>query len=117
MSLVHWDKSVLSFHLKEIIEDHKAGDGTALLGLGAIFLGTVALPVAAKFGRPLLKAIIKSGLSLYEESKSNIDFVSQSKSKKTQPSTVDSLKSLSGANKDRGVVNDLKVVEELSTLK
>ena len=73
MSLVHWDKSVLSFHLKEIIEDHKAGDQTALLGLGAIFLGTVALPAAAKFGRPVLKAIIKSGLLLYEESKTTIN--------------------------------------------
>lgn len=32
MSFIHWDKSVLSFHLKEIIEDHKAGDQRALLG-------------------------------------------------------------------------------------
>lgn len=69
MSFIHWDKSVLSFHLKEIIEDHKAGDQRALLGLGAILVGTVALPVATKFGRSILKGIIKTGLSLYEESK------------------------------------------------
>ncbi len=94
MSLVHWDKSVLSFHLKEIIEDHKGGDRTALLGLGAIFLGTVAFPVAAKFGRPILKAIIKSGLSLYEESKTTINSVNQSKAKPAQPSNIDSLTSV-----------------------
>ena len=94
MSLIHWDKSVLSFHLKEIIEDHEAGDRTALLGLGAIFLATVALPVAAKFGRPILKAIIKTGLSLCEESKTTINSVSPSKAKTTQPSTVDSLTSV-----------------------
>jgi hypothetical protein len=88
MSLIHWDKSVLSFHLKEIIEDHQGGDRPALLGLGAIFLGMVALPVATKFGRPILKAIIKSGLSLYEESKTNINSVSPSKVKNTQPATV-----------------------------
>ena len=113
MSLVHWDKSVLSFHLKEIIEDHKAGDRTALLGLGAIFLGTVALPVAAKFGRPVLKAIIKSGLLLYEESKTTINCVSQSKAKTTQPSTIDSLTSVvltskTSPNFERGEPSEVK---------
>jgi hypothetical protein len=67
MALVHWDKSVLSFHLKEIIEDHESGDRTALLGLGTIVLGAVVLPAAAKYGRPLLKSMIKSGLHLYRD--------------------------------------------------
>lgn len=79
MSLVHWNKSVLSFHLKEIIEDHNRGNSTALVGLGAILLGTTVLPAAAKLGRPILKSVIKSGLSLYEESKSEIKTVAQPK--------------------------------------
>jgi hypothetical protein len=36
MSLIHWDKSVLSFHLKEIIEDGHGGHPLALAGLSAI---------------------------------------------------------------------------------
>ncbi|MGB5592471.1 MAG: hypothetical protein WBM62_00325 [Crocosphaera sp.] len=68
MSLLHWDKSVLSLHLKEIIEDHQNGDSKAVIGLGAILLGTIALPAAAKLGRPVLKSIIKTGLSLSPQS-------------------------------------------------
>lgn len=65
MSPIHWDKSVLTFHVKEIIEDHHhKGDSSGVLGLGAILLGTLALPAAVKFGRPVLKSIIKTGLSL-----------------------------------------------------
>ena len=36
MSLIHWDKSVLSFHLKEIIEDGHGNNPVALAGLSAI---------------------------------------------------------------------------------
>lgn len=64
VSLIHWDKSVLALHVKEVIEDHQNGNSTAVLGLGAILLGTIALPAAAKLGRPVLKSIIKTGLSL-----------------------------------------------------
>lgn len=65
MSLIHWDKSVLTLHVKEIIEDHHhKGDSAGMLGLGAILLGTIAIPAASKFGRPLLKSIIKTGLYL-----------------------------------------------------
>ena len=65
MSLIHWDKSVLTLHIKEIIEDHhQKGDSTGVLGLGAILVGTIALPAAAKLGRPVLKSIIKTGLTL-----------------------------------------------------
>ncbi len=64
MSLIHWDKSVLTMHVKEIIEDHhQKGDSTGVLGLGAILLGTIALPAVVKLGRPVLKSIIKTGLS------------------------------------------------------
>ncbi|WP_330204515.1 hypothetical protein [Cyanobacterium sp. Dongsha4] len=64
MSVVHWDKSVLSLHLKEIIEDHNKGDRTALAGLGAILVGTVVIPATAKMAKPILKQIIKGGLSI-----------------------------------------------------
>ena len=65
MSIIHWNRSVFTFHLKEIVEDgHKSGDRLALIGLGAIALGTIAFPVVTKLGRPLLKAIVKNGISL-----------------------------------------------------
>lgn len=68
MSLIHWDRSVLTLHVKEVVEDHHLkGDSTGVLGLGVILLGTIALPAAAKLGRPLLKSIIKKGLYLYPQ--------------------------------------------------
>lgn len=69
MSIVHWDRSVVSFHLKEILDDYKSGDTTALAGLGLILLGTTIVPASVKLGRPILKAIIKSGISLLEDNK------------------------------------------------
>ncbi|MDJ0599862.1 MAG: hypothetical protein QNJ37_13580 [Crocosphaera sp.] len=68
MSLIHWDKSVLTLHIKEIIEDHhQKGDSSGVVGLGAILLGTIALPAVAKFSRPVLKSVIKTGLSVSYE--------------------------------------------------
>ncbi len=69
MSLIHWDKSVLSFHLKEIIEDGHGGHPLALAGLSAIAVSSLLIPAVTKLGRPLIKAAIKNGLSLYPESK------------------------------------------------
>ena len=62
MSLVHWDKSVLTFHLKEILEDPQGNDAAALLGVGAIAFGTLAVPALIKFGRPAIKTAIKATL-------------------------------------------------------
>ncbi len=68
MSLIHLNRSVLTFHLKEIVEDgQKSGDRIALIGLGAIALGTIAFPAVTKLGRPLIKAIVKNGISIYED--------------------------------------------------
>jgi hypothetical protein len=64
MSLIHWDKSVLSFHLKEIIEDGHGSHPLALAGLGAIALTSLVLPAVTKLGKPVLKTAIKSSLSL-----------------------------------------------------
>ncbi len=67
MSLIHWDKSVLSFHLKEIIEDGHGGHPVALVGLSAIAISSLLVPAVTKLGRPLIKAAIKNGLSLDPE--------------------------------------------------
>ena len=64
MSLVHLKKSVMTLHLREIVEDGTGTNKAALVGLGAILLGPLVLPTVAKGGRAVTKAIIKSGLSL-----------------------------------------------------
>ncbi len=63
MSLIHWDKSVLSFHLKEIIEDGHGSNPVALAGLGALAATSLLVPAVTKLGRPFLKAAIKNSLS------------------------------------------------------
>ena len=68
MSLIHWDKSVLSLHLKEIIEDGHGNSPLALAGLSAIAVSSLVVPAVTKLGRPFLKAAIKNSLSLYQES-------------------------------------------------
>lgn len=64
MSVIHWNKSVVSLHLKEIFEDHQQGDATALAGLGTLMLGAIALSATVKLGKPLLKQAIKKSLTL-----------------------------------------------------
>ena len=61
MSLIHGDKSVFALHLK--------GDSKALVSLGAIMVGTVVFPAMVKLGKPILKSIIKTGLTLYPPKK------------------------------------------------
>jgi hypothetical protein len=39
MSFIHFDKSIVTFHFKEILEDGSLGNPLALLGLGALVLG------------------------------------------------------------------------------
>lgn len=39
MSFVHLDKSVVTFHFKEILEDGHLGTPLTLVGLGALLLG------------------------------------------------------------------------------
>lgn len=68
MSLIHWDRSVLSFHLKEIIEDGHRNHPVALVGLGAIAVSSLLVPAVTKLGRPFLKAAIKNSMFLDQES-------------------------------------------------
>lgn len=72
MSLVHLRKSVLTLHLREMVEDGQTNNQLAILGLGAILFGPLVAPTVAKMGRPVAKAVIKSGLSLYEQSKNTL---------------------------------------------
>ena len=68
MSLIHWDKSVLSFHLREIVEDgHNDSHPLVLAGLSAIAVSSVLVPVVTKLGRPILKSAIKNSLSLNQK--------------------------------------------------
>ena len=67
MSLIHWDRSILTFHLKEILEDGQGNSPIALAGLSAIAVSSLIVPAVTKLGRPLLKAAIKNGLSLYQD--------------------------------------------------
>jgi hypothetical protein len=62
MSIIHWDKSVLTLHLKEVLEDHHRGDSTALIGVGAILIGAIALPKTLKMTKPLIKQAIKTAI-------------------------------------------------------
>ena len=69
MSLIQGNKSVFTLHLKKMVKNHHQEDSMALIGLGAIMVGTVVLPTMMKVGKPLLKSIIKSGLTLYPQKK------------------------------------------------
>ncbi|MDJ0557363.1 MAG: DUF5132 domain-containing protein [Microcoleaceae cyanobacterium MO_207.B10] len=72
MSLIHLRKSVLTLHLREMVEDGQTNNQLAILGLGAIFFGPLVAPTIAKIGRPVVKSVIKNGLSLYEQSKTTV---------------------------------------------
>ncbi len=69
MSLVHLKKSVLTLHLREMVEDGQTNNEFAILGLGIFLFSPLVAPTVAKMGRPIAKAMIKSGISLYEQSK------------------------------------------------
>ena len=69
MSLIHWDKSVLSLHLKEIVEDGHGGNPLAVAGLSAIAVTSLLVPAVTQLGRPILKTAIKNSLSFTGESK------------------------------------------------
>ena len=77
MSLVHLRKSVLTLHLREMVEDGQTNNQLAILGLGAFLLSPLFAPTVTKVGRPLVKAVIKTGLCLYEEGKTTFTEVGE----------------------------------------
>ncbi|MDV3351183.1 hypothetical protein QGP82_20930 [Leptothoe sp. LEGE 181152] len=63
MSLIHLEKSVITFHFRELLEDGHAGNQLSLLGLGVVLLGPKLLPAIAKASRPVAKQLVKSSYS------------------------------------------------------
>ncbi|MCU0547513.1 MAG: hypothetical protein MUE44_36025 [Oscillatoriaceae cyanobacterium Prado104] len=60
MSLIHLEKSVLTFHLKEIIEDGHGNHPLTWLSLGLVILAPKLLPAVAKNSQPIAKNLPKS---------------------------------------------------------
>ncbi|MEM9805770.1 MAG: hypothetical protein AAF959_10865 [Cyanobacteria bacterium P01_D01_bin.56] len=63
MSLIHLEKSVVSFHFRELLEDGHTSHQLALVGLGMMLLGPKLLPAIAKASRPMAKQLVKSSYS------------------------------------------------------
>lgn len=59
MSLIHFDKSVLTFHFKEILEDGHMGGPLTLIGLSALIVGPKLLSNLAKTSSPKTKMGVK----------------------------------------------------------
>ena len=78
MSLIHLEKSVVRFHLRELLEDGHAGKQLALLGLGVVLLGPKLLPTIAKASRPVAKQLVKSSHS-YRPQVTLSEWVNQSR--------------------------------------
>ena len=78
MSLIHLEKSVVRFHLRELLEDGHAGNQLALLGLGVVLLGPKLLPTIAKASRPVTKQLVKSSHS-YRPQVTLSEWVNQSR--------------------------------------
>jgi len=52
MSIIHLEKSVLTLHLREILEDGHGGHPLTWLGLGLLIFGPKLLPLGAKSSQP-----------------------------------------------------------------
>lgn len=59
MSLIHLEKSVLTFHLKEIIEDGHGNHPLTWLSLGLVIFAPKLLPAATKISQPATKTLPK----------------------------------------------------------
>jgi hypothetical protein len=60
MSLIHLEKSVLTFHLKEILEDGHGNHPLAWVGLGILILGPKVFPAVAKVTQPATQNLFRS---------------------------------------------------------
>ncbi|BAZ29719.1 hypothetical protein NIES4074_21660 [Cylindrospermum sp. NIES-4074] len=56
--------------ITDFVED--AGAPGIIVGIGAVLLAPVVLPIVAGIGKPLAKSVIKGGLLAYERSKGAI---------------------------------------------
>lgn len=69
--------------LKNLFEEpvallEEAGAPGVAVGLGAVLLAPVVIPVVAGIGKPLFKGIVKSGILLYEKTKGALAEVGES---------------------------------------
>jgi hypothetical protein len=60
MSLIHLEKSVLTFHLKEILEDGHGNHPLTWLGLGILIFGPKLFPSVANSSQPVTQARLKA---------------------------------------------------------
>ena len=60
MSFIHLEKSIVTFHFKEILEDGHLGGPLTLFGLGALIIGPKLL---AKGSTPQRSLVRKRGIS------------------------------------------------------
>ncbi|MBE7383342.1 MAG: hypothetical protein F6J95_018235 [Leptolyngbya sp. SIO1E4] len=90
MSLIHLDKSVITFHFKEILEDGHLGGPLTLVGLGALILGPKLLSSLTESVGPATNASVKSG-SPYRPQMSLSDWVANAmqQQKASTAQTVD----------------------------
>ncbi|CDM96248.1 MAG: hypothetical protein P5702_06360 [Limnospira sp. PMC 1291.21] len=63
MSLIHLEKSVLTFHFKEMIEDGHGNHPLTWVGLGVLVLGPKLLPAITKISQTNTKTVSKPRLS------------------------------------------------------
>ncbi|MCG9886087.1 MAG: hypothetical protein MH825_11040 [Cyanobacteria bacterium] len=73
MALVHLDKTVVTFHFKEILEDGSLSNPLTLLGFGALLLGPKLLEPSAPVQSPY-----RPGIGLTEWVKQRQTFAQRS---------------------------------------
>lgn len=63
MSLIHLEKSVLTFHFKEMIEDGHGNHPLTWVSLGVLVFGPKLLPAVAKISQTKIQTVSKPRLS------------------------------------------------------
>ena len=87
MSLIHLDKSLITFHFKEILEDGHIRSPYALIGLGALIFGSKLLSNLAKASSPAAKTRVKSS-SPYRPHMSLSEWVANAKKQQQEASAI-----------------------------
>jgi len=112
MSLIHLEKSVLTLHFKEILEDGHGNHPLAWLGLGVLILGPKLLPtvenssqsVSGATTRPTLPSSQRSGIPLSQWVAAKQQELSvQEQSTQNQPTFNPYSSSLMSPNSDTSV--------------
>lgn len=68
---LNWRQSQLKQHLDEMLQDGNGGRAIAI-GIGALVLAPLVIPVVAKASKPIAKAAIKNSLAAYKKTKNVI---------------------------------------------